>query len=301
MINELDALTLESVGAPFEDTHHIESLALSLDCALLANASRDGIKLWAFESRQLLASFDVHYGVCDITFLPNSRQLAYSERGPPIEFGEFGQPTKCGPPKIYICDIPPNILARIWPEQEPVKTIEREHSQLTDQLNSDATRRPAALRRHLEQSHLAHRPRRPSSAIYLQQLTFIHQLRKLLPSYFRRNPVSPVHYDEHRDLLNVPAASRLSLNGSPSGQSATQVHSGVNHDDNPRRTSPPTITQSSATASTIGKAQRRLLSWWSSNIGRALVPIAEVPLAQGQLVSGYIGCSSGSRGRPCSC
>jgi hypothetical protein len=121
MINELDALTLESVGAPFEDTHHIESLALSLDCALLANASRDGIKLWAFESRQLLASFDVHYGVCDITFLPNSRQLAYSERGPPIEFGELGQPTKCCPPKIYICDIPPNILARIWPEQEPVK------------------------------------------------------------------------------------------------------------------------------------------------------------------------------------
>jgi WD40 repeat protein len=103
MINELDALTFESVGAPFEDTNEISRLALSLDCALLVSASRDGIKLWEFESRQLLASCDIHYPVCDITFSPNSRQLAYSE------FGSL---------KIYICDIPPNILARIWPEQE---------------------------------------------------------------------------------------------------------------------------------------------------------------------------------------
>ncbi|KAJ8596237.1 YVTN repeat-like/Quino protein amine dehydrogenase, partial [Rhizopogon salebrosus TDB-379] len=266
MINELDALTLESVGAPFEDTNRIDSLALSLDCALLASACRDGIKLWAFESRQLLASFGVHYDVCDLIFSPNSRQLAYSELGPPTEFREFGLPMKFGPPKIYICDIPPNILAKIWPEQEAVK--------------SDATRRPDAVRRHLEPSHLARRPRR-YSAIYPQQPTFIHQLRKLLPSSFRRNPISPVHHDERRDLLDVPATSRLSLSGSPSGQAVTQVHSGVNYDENPRRTSAPTITQSSATASTTGKAQRHLLSWWSSNIGRA--PIAEVPLAQGQL------------------
>jgi WD40 repeat protein len=121
MINELDALTLESVGAPFEDTNRIDSLALSLDCALLASASRDGIKLWAFESRQLLASFGVHYHVCDLIFSPNSRRLAYSELGPPTEFREFGLPMKFGPPKIYICDIPPNILAKIWPEQEAVK------------------------------------------------------------------------------------------------------------------------------------------------------------------------------------
>jgi WD40 repeat protein len=119
-INELDAFTLKSVGAPFEDTNHVDSLALSLDCALLASASRDGIKLWAFESRQLLASFDVHARVCDITFSPNSRQLAYSEFGQPTEFGDFRIPTKYGPPKVYICDISPNILARIWPEQEAV-------------------------------------------------------------------------------------------------------------------------------------------------------------------------------------
>ncbi|KAJ8590841.1 hypothetical protein M405DRAFT_815417 [Rhizopogon salebrosus TDB-379] len=282
MINELDALTLESVGAPFEDTNRIDSLALSLDCALLASASRDGIKLWAFESRQLLASFGVHYHVCDLIFSPNSRRLAYSELGPPTEFREFGLPMKFGPPKIYICDIPPNILAKIWPEQEAVKTIKPEHSQVSDQLNSDATRRPDAVRRHLEPSHLARRSRR-HPAIYPQQPTFIHQLRKLLPSSFRRNPISPVHYDERRDLLDVPATSRLSLSSSPSGQAATQVHSGVNYDENPRRASAPTITQSSANASTTGKSRAHLLSWWSSNMGRTPVPIVEVPLAQGQL------------------
>ncbi|KAJ8589985.1 YVTN repeat-like/Quino protein amine dehydrogenase [Rhizopogon salebrosus TDB-379] len=123
MINELDALTLQSVGAPFEGhIDNISGLALSFDCELLAVSAswHDGIKLWAFESRQLLASFGVHR-VCDITFSPNSRQLAYSEFGRPTEFGEFGRPTKFSRPKMYICDIPSNILARIWPEQEAVK------------------------------------------------------------------------------------------------------------------------------------------------------------------------------------
>jgi hypothetical protein len=32
--------------------------------------------------------------------------------------------------------------------------------------------------------------------------------------------------------LQVPATSRLSLSGSPSGQAVTQVHSGVNYDEN---------------------------------------------------------------------
>jgi WD40 repeat protein len=118
MINELDPSTLESVSAPFEGhTDNISSLALSYDCALLASASQfDRIKVWAFESRQLLASFGGHHRVTrvyDLTFSPNSRQLAYS--GPAS--GQFGQPTKFSPPKIYIYDIP-NILVRIRPEQE---------------------------------------------------------------------------------------------------------------------------------------------------------------------------------------
>jgi WD40 repeat protein len=136
MFNELDALTLESVGAPFEDTSDIHNLALSPDCALLASASRDGIKLWAFESRQLLASFDDHYRVCDITFSPNSRQLAYSDSGQPTEFSDFRIPTKYGPPKVYICDIPSNILARIWPEQGAVNVRIFPHTSTSPVVNA---------------------------------------------------------------------------------------------------------------------------------------------------------------------
>jgi len=106
-IYEFDSSTLETVGAPFEGyTTIITGLALSFDCALLASASRDNtIKLWAFGSRQLLGSFDanVHLTVTDTLVLsPNSRQLAY---------------TTFDPSRIHICDIPPDILARIWPKQ----------------------------------------------------------------------------------------------------------------------------------------------------------------------------------------
>jgi WD40 repeat protein len=106
-IYEFDSSTLETVGTPFEGhTHHVTGLALSFDCALLASASYDlTVKLWAFESRQLLASFDdtaAYY----LVLSPDSHILAY---------------TTCnqGPPKIYICDIPPDILASVWPAQEP--------------------------------------------------------------------------------------------------------------------------------------------------------------------------------------
>ena len=103
-IYEFDGSTLETVSAPFEgQTSDIIGLALSFDCAFLASASYYGyvIKLWAFESRQLLASFDVHKPRT-LILSPNSRQLTY---------------TTFDPSRIHICDIPPDILARIWPEQ----------------------------------------------------------------------------------------------------------------------------------------------------------------------------------------
>jgi len=99
-IYEIDSSTLEIVGPPFEGhTNNIHNLDLSLDCALLISASSDGnIKLWAFESRQILAEFDVR-GVCYIVLSPNARQLAYTTYKP-------------GRPKIYICDIPPDVAAK---------------------------------------------------------------------------------------------------------------------------------------------------------------------------------------------
>jgi len=101
-ICEFDASTLETVGAPFEHAQTITGLALSFDCVLLASASQDNtIKLWAFESRQLLVSFDVHKPRI-LILSPNSRQLAYTT------YHQF---------KIHVCDISPDIIARIWPEQ----------------------------------------------------------------------------------------------------------------------------------------------------------------------------------------
>ncbi|KAG1833216.1 hypothetical protein F4604DRAFT_1945607 [Suillus subluteus] len=108
-IYEFDTLTLKTIGAPFKG--HIltvTGLALSSDGALLASASRDDktIKLWAFDSRQLLASF--HVRGSDSIIL--SHQLAYT--------------TWCDmKSRIYICDTPPDILASIWPVQEAQPNI----------------------------------------------------------------------------------------------------------------------------------------------------------------------------------
>jgi WD40 repeat protein len=98
---EFDTSTLETVGAPFEGhTHVIYGLALSSDGTLIASASGDDtIKLWAFESRQLLASFHVSNPNI-VVFSPDVQQLAYTT------YGEDNN-------NIYICNVPPNILASI--------------------------------------------------------------------------------------------------------------------------------------------------------------------------------------------
>jgi WD40 repeat protein len=97
-INEFDASTLEIVGAPFEGhTKCVTDLALSSGGTLLASASQDhSIKLWAFESRQLIASFHVR----NVEFLvptPDSRHLAYTTAGR----------------DIYICNTPSAVLTAL--------------------------------------------------------------------------------------------------------------------------------------------------------------------------------------------
>ncbi|KIK39280.1 hypothetical protein CY34DRAFT_342717 [Suillus luteus UH-Slu-Lm8-n1] len=98
-IYEFEPTTLMTVGIPFQGhTCVINSLTLSHDCALLASASDDHtIRLWAFESRQLLASFDVPCPL-NIILTPDSRQIAY---------------TTLLDHNIYLCNIPPGILASI--------------------------------------------------------------------------------------------------------------------------------------------------------------------------------------------
>jgi WD40 repeat protein len=106
-IYEFDSPTLETVGTPFEGhIHPVTGLALSFDCALLASVSFDyTIKLWAFESRQLVASFN-QSSTRLLVFSPDSRQLACTTLYKP------------GPPKIHIRNIPPDILTSIWPTHE---------------------------------------------------------------------------------------------------------------------------------------------------------------------------------------
>jgi WD40 repeat protein len=105
-IYEYDVSTLKTVGAPFKHTSSIWGSAFSSDCGLLASSSNPTINLWAFESRQLLASFDVE-SPFTLVLSPDSRQLAY---------------TSFHDAKIHICDIPANILAIVGIESVCIPT-----------------------------------------------------------------------------------------------------------------------------------------------------------------------------------
>jgi WD40 repeat protein len=117
-IYEFHASTLETVGTPFEGhTKAVSGLALSFDGALLASSSyHDAIKLWAFESRQLLASFDVQNPWL-LILSPDSRKLAYTTYTivlPPLTVSpgtRYTTPTYKDH-EICICDTPPDILAQ---------------------------------------------------------------------------------------------------------------------------------------------------------------------------------------------
>ncbi|KAJ8579341.1 hypothetical protein M405DRAFT_870390 [Rhizopogon salebrosus TDB-379] len=201
-IDELDSSTLETVGTPFEGhTGRVIGLALSNDSSLLASTSVDEtIKLWAFESRQLIASFDdtaAYY----LVLSPDSHKLAYTT---------FNQ----GPPKIYICDIPPDVLASVWPAQEAPTASAPASSRVGDPFNSDATRRPATVRRNQVSTSFALLPPRPFPTIYPHQSTFTGHLRKLLPFSFGIDSVPRVQVDEPRDPLDFPATLYLPPNDS---------------------------------------------------------------------------------------
>ncbi|KAG2073673.1 WD40 repeat-like protein [Suillus decipiens] len=178
-IYEFDASTLKIVGAPFKGhTRVITGLALSPDCVLLVSSSYDNtIKLWSFESRQLLASFDVK-SPRNLVLSPVSCQLAY---------------TTWHETKIYICNIPANILASIGLAEE---------LQLSTSKSKDATPR---LVRRKPVIPLMYPISRPLGARD-PQISRRHFLRKLLPSSFRTDTVPT---DDPRDLLHFPVTSPL--------------------------------------------------------------------------------------------
>ncbi|KAG2343537.1 WD40 repeat-like protein [Suillus weaverae] len=253
-IYEFDAVTLKTVGAPFEGhTKHISGLALSFDDTLLASASgsENTIKLWAFESRQLLASFDVQNIAFPLFLSPDSCQLVYLTS------------TK-DDHKICICDTPPDILAQ-------ARTIARKKSARRDLLNSDATRRPPAGHRRPPISAIPMAPR-PPPARDPQQSTFL-RLSKLLRFSPRTNAV---RNDQHRDPLDFSAT--LPLPRSLLGNTSTQGRSDMNPGDGSR---PLSTTRLSATPpTTFADRIYHPSSWWPVRGGHAQTPIVDVPLAQ---------------------
>ncbi|KAG2106990.1 quinon protein alcohol dehydrogenase-like superfamily [Suillus discolor] len=242
-IYEYDASTLKTVGDSFQGhTDVIRNLALSFDCLLLVSASYDNaIKLWSFGSRQLLASFDVQrpYSLISLILSPDSRQLAYTNRDKA---------------RIYICDIPTDILASISLAKET-------SAHLAKLLDSDAIRHP--VRRKPAISVIPSVPRPPAVIIEPPQPAFLGFLRKLFSSHTDTTRPTRTNINEPRNPLDFPATAPL-------------PRPIVNpHDD----FQPPT-TQSSAPTPTTFKS--RLSTWWSLQINHASTAIADVPLAQGK-------------------
>ncbi|KAJ8580277.1 WD40 repeat-like protein [Rhizopogon salebrosus TDB-379] len=267
-IYEFNASTLETVGAPFKGhTGIINGLALSFDGALVASASYDRtIKLWAFESRQLLASFHVQntYRSPLLCLSPGSGQLTYTSGS-----------------NIYICNIPPDILTSLGSARtgRPTETgTTPKHL-----LDSEAIRRPRILRRNTVLSPViscAPTQQRPLPTTRdSQQHAFISKLREFLRFYSFTGP--PVLTEQPRDPLDVPAPSLLHPIHSPSLQATPQGDSHTNHYKNSRRL--PASPNDLAPSATLSSFIRRLSIWWSVHGTHAAPRVVDVPLAPGRL------------------
>ncbi|KAG2137086.1 hypothetical protein DEU56DRAFT_804911 [Suillus clintonianus] len=193
-IYEFDASTLETVGTPFEGhTDLVTGLALSSDSTLLASASYDHtIKLWAFEHRQLLATFNVRNPVT-LVLSPDSCQLAYTT-------------STYNDNKIYVCSTPLDVLAQVG-------TSACKNITLDDVLKSNATRRLPVVRRkppiYVYVTPMSQRP--PTIDLDPQQPISL-RLRRLLLFTSRTNAVPPnqkIRNNQLRGPLDVCLFSSL--------------------------------------------------------------------------------------------
>lgn len=208
-IYEFDSLTLETVGAPFDaHTKTVRGLALSLDNALLASAAEDNtIKVWAFESRQLLASFNARTPET-LILSPDSSQIAYTT----------GQ-------KILICNTPLDILATTVHALEARSAASADKNLRLDRLlNSHVTRPPPTVRRYQATSPVisfAHAPHRPLPGLHSEQSGVLRHLCKILRFSSRAITDPPVWKDQTQDPLDFSAMSPLPSNHVPLGQAIT--------------------------------------------------------------------------------
>ncbi|OAX33623.1 WD40 repeat-like protein [Rhizopogon vinicolor AM-OR11-026] len=218
---EFDASTLETVGAPFKGhTDNINGLAHSSDGALIASTSFDNtIRLWAFESRQLLTSFHVSNPNI-VVFSTDVQQLACTTYDHDDN-------------NIYICNVPPNILASIG---LATKGHPKTGATLQDLLDPDAPSRPRRRHNSATPRFISCAPNQPIPLPTRdpQQHIFLRHLRKFLRSSSPTEVVPPVLNEHLRDPLDIPATSRLHPIHSPS-EATTQGHSRVG----PRENHPP--------------------------------------------------------------
>ncbi|KAJ8589061.1 WD40 repeat-like protein [Rhizopogon salebrosus TDB-379] len=156
------------------------------ELVLLRNASFDNtIKLWAFESRHLIASFDVQDPLT-VILSPDSRQLVY---------------TSSYSNNIYICNVPLDILTSIWPAQEAQTRSSggrnsrscdlpdvRFHTCPATPVHSPTT---SPFISHLPKRH----PLRPSPTTHLRQSVVLRYLRKLVPFSYHKDAIHDVPSD----------------------------------------------------------------------------------------------------------
>ncbi|KAJ8591392.1 kinase-like protein [Rhizopogon salebrosus TDB-379] len=222
-IYEFSALTLETVGAPFEGhTEIINGLALSFDGALLASASEDNtIKFWAFESRQVIASFYIRNPYI-LVLSPDSHQLAYTT-------------LTTDDHNIYVCDTPPDVLTTIRAQPN----IGRPKNPSFDRaLNSYTSRH--------------HGDVRPTPATF----PFISSPQRLLRFPPAREPQQPAFFHRFRKLLRLSSRTYLHLNDQPndaldfatplpshplSSLAATQEGSRIDPHENVQSSVPPEV------------------------------------------------------------
>ncbi|OAX33549.1 hypothetical protein K503DRAFT_804291 [Rhizopogon vinicolor AM-OR11-026] len=121
----------------------------------------------------------------------------------------------------------------------------------------------------------------------MSELALLRYLHKILPP-FRLNAVF-LRNSHPRDPLDISATSHLPPN-------LSQVHSGVNPEDNAHQRA--SLQSSSTPSSTINILLRNMQNsnWWSILTDRAVSLIVDVPLAQGKECDAAAGTPKGNSG-----
>ncbi|KAG1775307.1 hypothetical protein EV702DRAFT_1199615 [Suillus placidus] len=199
---------------------------------------------FARESRQPLASFNVK-SPFTLVLSPDSRKLAY---------------TSFDDTKIYICNIPANILASIGQLQP--STSKSEHSCRAGLLN---LRGPTLSSIYIHYTFFITVRCNPSSRAPLTSDNTCHLL-------YSSSRTDPVRTDEPRNPIDFPATSPL-------------PRPLIKPDENSRLTPAPPTSQSSAinTPATLKSSLRLLSTWWPLHTDHASPTIVDVPFAPGKL------------------